>query len=513
MRDYALPSAAASNRSPQPNTQRGSGDPSFNLGNSFLTDQLINGSEAPEEAQADAVAHAVVDWMWQGADDSGAPASMDEAFLALFGADIAGIPVVSGAGARQRADDAGAEAISQDDTVYLPEAQRAERDRHQAEVKAHEYAHVILGHVRPGAPLRRYAAYSHGSTLRRGDQGSAVSSLQDALVALGYMTAAEKATGPGIFGPRTESAVMAFQRAKGLTVDGIVGPKTGGALATATASSSSSSGSGSGSSSSTSSGTSFVYTTTLRRGDQGSAVSSLQDALVALGYMTAAEKATGPGIFGPRTESAVMAFQRAKGLTVDGIVGPQTGGALQGGGTGTSTGTGTGTGTSSGSGGSTETRQDVGDADPKNILGSSDLNPTVKSLTEKTVLALQARGYQPYIHEGFRSFERQNELYAQGRTKPGSKVTWVQGGGSWHNYGLAVDIVFWNSSHTGPTWDGSMPWSSVGQEGLAAGFTRSLASIGDYPHLEYHPKWGNTASDLVSTYYSGGLQAVWDKVE
>ena len=415
MRDYARPSAAASNRSPQPGTQRGSGDPSFNLGNSFLTGQLLNGSEAPEEAQADSVAHAVVDWMWQGADDSGAPASMDEAFLALFGADIAGIPVVSGAGARQRADDAGAEAISQDDTVYLPEAQRAERDRHQAEVKAHEYAHVILGHVRPGAPLRRYAAYSHGSTLRRGDQGSAVS--------------------------------------------------------------------------------------------------SLQDALVALGYMTAAEKATGPGIFGPRTESAVMAFQRAKGLTVDGIVGPQTGGALQGGGTGTSTGTGTGTGTSSGSGGSTETRQDVGDADPKNILGSSDLNPTVKSLTEKTVLALQARGYQPYIHEGFRSFERQNELYAQGRTKPGSKVTWVQGGGSWHNYGLAVDIVFWNSSHTGPTWDGSMPWSSVGQEGLAAGFTRSLASIGDYPHLEYHPKWGNTASDLVSTYYSGGLQAVWDKVE
>jgi peptidoglycan hydrolase-like protein with peptidoglycan-binding domain len=41
--------------------------------------------------------------------------------------------------------------------------------------------------------------------------------------------------------------------------------------------------------------------------------------LTSLGYGAAAD-----GIFGSRTERAVKAFQRAKGLGVDGIVGPAT---------------------------------------------------------------------------------------------------------------------------------------------------------------------------------------------
>jgi peptidoglycan L-alanyl-D-glutamate endopeptidase CwlK len=40
-----------------------------------------------------------------------------------------------------------------------------------------------------------------------------------------------------------------------------------------------------------------------------------------------------------------------------------------------------------------------------------------------------------------RTFAEQNELFAQGRTKPGVVVTRAKGGQSWHNYGLAVDIV------------------------------------------------------------------------
>lgn len=40
-----------------------------------------------------------------------------------------------------------------------------------------------------------------------------------------------------------------------------------------------------------------------------------------------------------------------------------------------------------------------------------------------------------------RTISEQNELYAQGRTKPGKVVTFAKGGQSMHNYGLAIDIV------------------------------------------------------------------------
>lgn len=58
--------------------------------------------------------------------------------------------------------------------------------------------------------------------LKLGSRGPEVSDLQRRLRELGYNP------GPvdGIFGPRTEAAVRAFQRDSGLLVDGIVGPRT-----------------------------------------------------------------------------------------------------------------------------------------------------------------------------------------------------------------------------------------------------------------------------------------------
>lgn len=66
--------------------------------------------------------------------------------------------------------------------------------------------------------------------LKRGMQGPQVKALQDALVKLGYMTASDQRTGPGIFGPRTEAALKAFQRAYGVESTGYYGPKTQAAL-------------------------------------------------------------------------------------------------------------------------------------------------------------------------------------------------------------------------------------------------------------------------------------------
>lgn len=62
----------------------------------------------------------------------------------------------------------------------------------------------------------------------------------------------------------------------------------------------------------------------LRMGSRGIQVTELQSDLSRAGF------STGPadGVFGPKTEAAVKAFQRSKGLTPDGIAGPKTIAAL-----------------------------------------------------------------------------------------------------------------------------------------------------------------------------------------
>ena len=57
-----------------------------------------------------------------------------------------------------------------------------------------------------------------------------------------------------------------------------------------------------------------------------------------------------------------------------------------------------------------------------------------------------------------RTFAEQDELYAKGRTKAGKIVTNAKGGLSYHNYGLALDIVLLvdkdgNGTYEEASWD------------------------------------------------------------
>jgi len=63
-------------------------------------------------------------------------------------------------------------------------------------------------------------------TLRLGDKGHAVRDLQAALVRAGFPLVLD-----GDFGPKTEAAVVAYQRHANLVVDGVAGPKTHASLA------------------------------------------------------------------------------------------------------------------------------------------------------------------------------------------------------------------------------------------------------------------------------------------
>lgn len=93
-------------------------------------------------------------------------------------------------------------------------------------------ASVALGLATP-EPLRAQgvppvlvdAVRAQGSTLRQGSQGPAVEALQRSLSSLGFTLRAD-----GDFGPLTAGQVRAFQRSRGLAADGVVGPRTLGAL-------------------------------------------------------------------------------------------------------------------------------------------------------------------------------------------------------------------------------------------------------------------------------------------
>lgn len=160
--------------------------------------------------------------------------------------------------------------------------------------------------------------------LRRGNHGGQVKKLQDALVKLHYMSRGEIGNGYGVFGPRTERALKTFQRdhrdgnGRPLAADGIYGPLTRGAMRRALQR-------GGDNPSKV-----FAPTAFLKRGDHNNQVKKLQDALVKLHYMKRGEIGGGYGMFGPKTERALKAFQRdhrdANGqpLAADGIYGPKT---------------------------------------------------------------------------------------------------------------------------------------------------------------------------------------------
>lgn len=69
------------------------------------------------------------------------------------------------------------------------------------------------------------------ATLRAGSTGTSVTALQNALNQLGY----DAGTADGNFGASTTAAVIAFQKAKGLTEDGVAGATTLTAINTALA--------------------------------------------------------------------------------------------------------------------------------------------------------------------------------------------------------------------------------------------------------------------------------------
>lgn len=121
----------------------------------------------------------------------------------------------------------------------------------------------------------------------------------------------------------------------------------------------------------------------------------------------------------------------------------------------------------------------------KEKMGSR-THPMVREKALETIRRAYAEGIFVRITEGYRSHARQNELYAQGRTKPGKIVTNARAGQSYHNYGLAVDYVLLSPDGKKALWQVNSDWRRVAAIAKSLGFEwgGDWQSFKDYPHLQ-----------------------------
>ena len=152
---------------------------------------------------------------------------------------------------------------------------------------------VKIYYGKKNADLKQQLTGSY-QTLTKGDSGKSVKSLQERLKECGWYNGSIT----GKYDSATQNAVKAFQKAQGLTADGKAGSKTQKALFSADPA--------------------VGLYTTLKQGDKNLAVEQLQRMLTELGVYAGSVD----GNFDTATEQAVKDYQRAQGLSEDGIATP-----------------------------------------------------------------------------------------------------------------------------------------------------------------------------------------------
>lgn len=138
------------------------------------------------------------------------------------------------------------------------------------------------------------------TVLKRGSKGSEVKTLQERLIALGYLAG----SADGDFGGKTEAALIAYQTAAGIEATGIYDEITAESIFSDNAPSPTPE------PMPTPEPTVDPKSVVLKRGDKSEDVRQLQLRLIALGYLAG----SADGDFGAKTEAALIAYQDRAGL-------------------------------------------------------------------------------------------------------------------------------------------------------------------------------------------------------
>ena len=140
----------------------------------------------------------------------------------------------------------------------------------------------------------------------------------------------------------------------------------------------------------------------------------------------------------------------------------------------------------------------------------SELTPTAQKACNLFLEKCKASGLNVLITETYRSQERQNYLYEQGRTRPGNKVTWTKN--SRHTSRRAWDIC---QNVKGKEYADSGFFKACGQIAKELGITwGGTWKQADTPHFEIDTNWTEQKEDNAMTEQERGkFNALVEAVE
>ena len=140
-------------------------------------------------------------------------------------------------------------------------------------------------------------------------------------------------------------------------------------------------------------------------------------------------------------------------------------------------------------------------ADSRSEGNIATLHPRVRPFARALIEKAVGQGIIIKVTSATRSFAEQDELFAQGRTKPGDKVTNARGGFSNHNFGIAIDVTIFKGSSDPenaktPVFESPL-YKAVGALGTDLGLEwgGNWKTIVDEPHFQLRPGWAADMSE------------------
>lgn len=140
------------------------------------------------------------------------------------------------------------------------------------------------------------------------------------------------------------------------------------------------------------------------------------------------------------------------------------------------------------------TPADISSVDPRSETNIQTLHPRVRPMARALVHQAAAAGITIKVTSGLRTYAEQDELYKQGRSKPGKQVTGAKGGHSNHNFAIAFDVTIFKGSS--PVWE-SPNYRAVAVMGKSLGLEwgGDWKSRPDEPHYQLRPAWAKGMSE------------------